>query len=47
MYGLSRDAQLQATANTSVCTLQDLMEITNGQPWQNSSQNSVLQLPGS
>jgi hypothetical protein len=27
----------------SICTLHDAMEITNGdQPWQNSTQNSVL-----
>jgi hypothetical protein len=36
MYGFSRDAQLQATVNTSyssinICTLHDVMEITNGQ----------------
>ncbi len=42
MYGFSRDAQLQATFNTSywhkaIYTLQDMMEITNDQPWQNSS----------
>jgi hypothetical protein len=48
MYGSSRDAQLQATVNRScwhkacVRPLHDVMEITNGQPWQNSSQNSVF-----
>ncbi len=26
----------------SICTLYDVLEITNGQPWQNSSQNSVF-----
>jgi hypothetical protein len=42
MYGFRRDAQLQATAcqhkllTESICTLHDVMEITNGQPWQNS-----------
>ncbi len=41
MLGFSRDAQLQATVNPScwhkeICTLNDLMEITNGHPWQNS-----------
>jgi|688.fasta_scaffold884413_1 hypothetical protein len=45
MYGFSRDAQLQTT-------VQDVVEITNGQPWQNSSQKCVLEkspmpLPGS
>jgi hypothetical protein len=34
MYGFSRDAQLQTT-------VQDVVEITNGQPWQNSSQISL------
>ncbi len=49
MYGFSRDAHQQATvlstqaAGITICTLQDVMEITNGQPWQNSSQMS---LPG-
>ncbi len=46
MYVFSRDALLQATVKTScwvkkICTLNDVMEITNGQPWQNSSQTSV------
>jgi hypothetical protein len=41
MYGFTRDAQLQDTVNTRICTLHDVMEITNGQPWHNSSQYSV------
>jgi hypothetical protein len=47
VYGFSRDAQVQATVNTScchkeICTVHVVMEITNGQPWQISSQNSVF-----
>jgi hypothetical protein len=47
MHGLSKDAQLQTSVNTScwlkeICTLSDVIEITNGQPWQNSSQTSVF-----
>jgi hypothetical protein len=48
-YGFSRDAQRQAIVNTSCwqkafCTLNDVIEITNGQLWQtqNSSKNSVF-----
>jgi hypothetical protein len=29
----------QAAASYSICILHDVMEIANGQPWQNSSQN--------
>ncbi len=45
MYGFSREAQLRATVNISSwypvkhLYLHDVLEITNGQPWQNSSQN--------
>jgi hypothetical protein len=47
MFGFSRDAQLQATGNTScwhkeICTLNDVMEIANSLPRQNSSQTSVF-----
>jgi hypothetical protein len=44
VYGFSRDAQLRATVNTSCWqkVLNDVMEITHGQPWQNSSQNFVI-----
>jgi hypothetical protein len=50
MYGFSRDAQLQATVLSTktagikplYSTSHDMMEITNGQPWQNSIQNSVF-----
>jgi hypothetical protein len=45
LYGFSRDAQLRATVNTNSWLpvkhlyLHDVMEITNGQQWQNFSQN--------
>jgi hypothetical protein len=45
MYDFNRDAQLQATVNAScwykeICTLSDVMEITDSQPWQDSFQHS-------
>jgi hypothetical protein len=30
------------TAGISICTLQDVIKITNGQLWQNSIQNFVI-----
>jgi hypothetical protein len=46
MYVLSRDAQLQDCQQKilalSICTLHNALEITNGQLWQNSSQNSFI-----
>jgi hypothetical protein len=44
MYGFNINAQLQVTVTIScrLCTLHDVMEITNGQPLQNTSQNSVF-----
>jgi hypothetical protein len=47
MFGFSRDAQLkamstQASVIKQLCTLHDVMEITYGQPLQNSNQNSVF-----
>jgi|688.fasta_scaffold1737661_1 hypothetical protein len=50
MYGFRRDAQLQATVNKSCwhkasilfTTVHNVMEITNGQPLQNSIQYSVF-----
>jgi hypothetical protein len=47
MFGFSGDAQMQATVNTScrhkeICTSNDVMEIANSLPRQNSSQTSVF-----
>jgi hypothetical protein len=44
MYGFNRDAQQQATVNTSCWNMYFTCcdGITNGLTWQNSSQNSVF-----
>jgi hypothetical protein len=42
MYGSSRNAQLQQASGIRHLYLNDVMEITNGQPWQNSSQNPLF-----
>jgi hypothetical protein len=38
------NCKLQSTQAVGIehCTLHDVMEIANGQPWQNSGQNSVF-----